>query len=88
MYTVSDWFVSNEIQLSNEILWMMIGCCVNQFTPRRRVISSPRFVIGNDDVTFRSLCSTSTLIFPRTLISLLFTSTFVPLYHGTFRSSV
>ena len=73
MYIVSDWFASNEIQLSNEILWMMIGSCVSQFTPKRGVILS-RFLISNGGVSFRSLCSTSTLIFPRKLISLLFTS--------------
>ena len=71
---VSDWFVSKEIQLSDEILWMMISSCVNQFTSKRGVITSLPFVISNGNVTFRSLCSTSTLIFPRKLISLLFTS--------------
>ena len=59
--------------LSNEILLIVIRSCFNQFTPSRGVILA-LFVIRSGSLVCLLLYSMCTHIFPRNVISFLFTS--------------
>ena len=68
-YRFSDWSVLR----SNEILFIVIDSCFNQFIPSNGVISS-FLVISIGDLVDDLLSSTVTLVLPMNLISFLFTS--------------
>ena len=68
LYTLSDCLVS----LSNEILFIVIGSCFNQFTPSSGVISF-LLVISIGSLVDVPLYSAFTHVFPMNLISFLFT---------------